>query len=59
MGGSDASISVEESIPGVADALAARRSQPGLRYFNYKGDRALVGMRHHGQHATPVQVQTQ
>ena len=38
MGGSDASISVEESIPGVADALAARRGQPGLRYFNYKGE---------------------
>jgi hypothetical protein len=38
MGGSDASISVAESIPGVADALAARRGQPGLRYFNYKGE---------------------
>jgi NAD(P)-dependent dehydrogenase (short-subunit alcohol dehydrogenase family) len=38
MGGSDASLSVEESIPGVVDALAARHGQPGLRYFNYKGE---------------------
>jgi NAD(P)-dependent dehydrogenase (short-subunit alcohol dehydrogenase family) len=38
MGGSDASLSVEGSIPGVVDALARRRGQPGLRYFNYKGD---------------------
>jgi NAD(P)-dependent dehydrogenase (short-subunit alcohol dehydrogenase family) len=38
MGGSDASLTVEESIPGVVDALAARHGQPGLRYFNYKGE---------------------
>jgi NAD(P)-dependent dehydrogenase (short-subunit alcohol dehydrogenase family) len=38
MGGSDARLSVEESIPGVVDALAARHGQPGLRYFNYKGE---------------------
>ena len=38
MGGSDASLSVEESIPGVVDALAAQGGQPGLRYFNYKGE---------------------
>jgi hypothetical protein len=38
MGGSDASLSVAESIPGVVDALADRRGQPGLRYFNYKGE---------------------
>ena len=38
MGGSDARLSVEESIPGVVDALAAQAGQPGLRYFNYKGD---------------------
>jgi NAD(P)-dependent dehydrogenase (short-subunit alcohol dehydrogenase family) len=38
MGGSAASLSIEESIPGVADALAARHGQPGLRYFNYKGE---------------------
>jgi NAD(P)-dependent dehydrogenase (short-subunit alcohol dehydrogenase family) len=38
MGGSDATLSVEESITGVIDALAARGNQPGLRYFNYKGE---------------------
>jgi NAD(P)-dependent dehydrogenase (short-subunit alcohol dehydrogenase family) len=38
MGGADASLSIEESIPGVVDALAARRGQPGLQYFNYKGE---------------------
>ena len=38
MGGSDASLSVEESIPGIVDALAARHGQPGLQYFNYKGE---------------------
>jgi NAD(P)-dependent dehydrogenase (short-subunit alcohol dehydrogenase family) len=38
MGGSDATLGAEESIPGVVDALAARHGQPGLRYFNYKGE---------------------
>ena len=38
MGGSAASLGIEESIPGVADALAAWQGQPGLRYFNYKGE---------------------
>ena len=38
MGGSDAKLSVEESIPGVVDALAARHGQPDLRYVNYKGE---------------------
>lgn len=37
MGGSEATLGVEESIPGVVDALAARHGQAGLRYFNYKG----------------------
>ncbi len=38
MGGPDAMLSIEESIPGVADALAARAGQPGLQYFNYRGE---------------------
>ena len=38
MGGSAASLSVDQSIPGVVDALEARRGQPGLQYFNYKGE---------------------
>jgi NAD(P)-dependent dehydrogenase (short-subunit alcohol dehydrogenase family) len=38
MGGSTASLSIEQSIPGVADALVARQGQAGLRYVNYKGE---------------------
>jgi NAD(P)-dependent dehydrogenase (short-subunit alcohol dehydrogenase family) len=38
MGGSSASLGIEDSIPGVVDALAARAEQPGLRYFNYRGE---------------------
>lgn len=38
MGGANARLSVEESIPGVVDALAARAGQPGLAYFNYLGE---------------------
>jgi NAD(P)-dependent dehydrogenase (short-subunit alcohol dehydrogenase family) len=37
MGGSEASLSIEESIPGIVDAVAARH-EPGLRYFNYRGE---------------------
>ncbi len=38
MGGSDASLGIEESIPGVIDAVAERQGRPGLRYFNYRGE---------------------
>lgn len=38
MGGPAARLGIEDSIPGVADALAARMGQPGLRYFNYRGE---------------------
>jgi NAD(P)-dependent dehydrogenase (short-subunit alcohol dehydrogenase family) len=38
MGGTSASLSIEESIPGVVDALDARAGKPGLRYFNYRGE---------------------
>ena len=38
MGGSGASLSMEESIPGVADALEAHAGQQTLRYFNYRGE---------------------
>lgn len=38
MGGPDARLSIEESIPGVVDALEARAGQPGLSYFNYRGE---------------------
>lgn len=38
MGGENARLSIEESIPGVVDALIARAGQPGLQYFNYRGE---------------------
>jgi NAD(P)-dependent dehydrogenase (short-subunit alcohol dehydrogenase family) len=38
MGGAQANLSIEESIPGVVDALEARAGKPGLHYFNYRGD---------------------
>jgi NAD(P)-dependent dehydrogenase (short-subunit alcohol dehydrogenase family) len=38
MGGPQANLSIEESIPGVVDALEARAGKPGLRYFNYRGE---------------------
>jgi NAD(P)-dependent dehydrogenase (short-subunit alcohol dehydrogenase family) len=38
MGGSAAGLAIDQSIPGVVDALDARRGQPGLRYFNYHGE---------------------
>ena len=38
MGGPAASLGIEDSIPGVADALAAHAGRPGLRYFNYRGE---------------------
>jgi NAD(P)-dependent dehydrogenase (short-subunit alcohol dehydrogenase family) len=38
MGGSDAHLSVEESIPGVVDTMTAETGKPGLRYLNYRGE---------------------
>jgi NAD(P)-dependent dehydrogenase (short-subunit alcohol dehydrogenase family) len=38
MGGTSASLSIEESIPGVVDAIDARAGKSGLRYFNYRGE---------------------
>jgi len=35
MGGTDAALDIQESIPRVVDALIAHEGQPGLRYFNY------------------------
>lgn len=37
MGGPKASLLVEDSVRGIADALAARMGQPGLQYFDYQG----------------------
>jgi NAD(P)-dependent dehydrogenase (short-subunit alcohol dehydrogenase family) len=37
MGGAHAHLSIEESIPRVADAIAQFQSKPGLHYFDYRG----------------------
>jgi NAD(P)-dependent dehydrogenase (short-subunit alcohol dehydrogenase family) len=37
MGGPDATLSIEESIPGVADAIGSRAGKPGLVYLDYRG----------------------
>jgi NAD(P)-dependent dehydrogenase (short-subunit alcohol dehydrogenase family) len=38
MGGPTASLAIEDSIPGVADALEAHAGKKALRYFNYRGE---------------------
>lgn len=38
MGGTGATLGVQESIPGVIDALAAMHGRPGLRFLNYKNE---------------------
>jgi NAD(P)-dependent dehydrogenase (short-subunit alcohol dehydrogenase family) len=37
MGGPQATLGIEESIPAVVDTLAAQNGQPGLRYLDYQG----------------------
>jgi len=37
MGGSDAPLSIEDSIPNVVSTLIAARGKPGLRYLDYLG----------------------
>ncbi len=38
MGGPQASLSIEQSIPRVVDVIAAQSGKPGLRYLNYRGE---------------------
>jgi NAD(P)-dependent dehydrogenase (short-subunit alcohol dehydrogenase family) len=38
MGGPEASLTVEESVPRVVDAVMARRGKPGLLFFNYENE---------------------
>jgi NAD(P)-dependent dehydrogenase (short-subunit alcohol dehydrogenase family) len=38
MGGQGARLTVEESIPGVVDAVAACAGQPGVRFVDYQGN---------------------
>ncbi|MEV5122029.1 SDR family oxidoreductase [Streptomyces decoyicus] len=37
LGGPDADLSVEESIPGVAETIAGQRGKPGLHFLDYQG----------------------
>lgn len=37
LGGPEADLSVEESIPGVAETIERHRGQPGLHYVDYEG----------------------
>jgi NAD(P)-dependent dehydrogenase (short-subunit alcohol dehydrogenase family) len=38
MGGPQASLSIEQSIPRVVDVIAAQSGKRGLRYLNYRGE---------------------
>ena len=37
LGGADAPLSIEDSIPPLVDVLLAQRSVPGLHYLDYRG----------------------
>jgi NAD(P)-dependent dehydrogenase (short-subunit alcohol dehydrogenase family) len=37
MGGADAALSIEESIPRVVDVIEAHRGKAGAHYVNYQG----------------------
>jgi NAD(P)-dependent dehydrogenase (short-subunit alcohol dehydrogenase family) len=37
MGGPNAHLSIEESIPGLTDVIAARTGEKGVWYVNYQG----------------------
>ena len=37
MGGAEASLSIEESIPSVVDTITAQSGKPGMRYVDYRG----------------------
>ena len=38
MGGPQALLSIEESIPGVVNTLLAQAGKPGVQYLTYKGE---------------------
>ncbi|MEE6266638.1 MULTISPECIES: SDR family NAD(P)-dependent oxidoreductase [Streptomyces] len=38
LGGPDAPLTIEQSVPGVADTIDRHRGEPGLRYLNYTGE---------------------
>ncbi|KVL05682.1 SDR family oxidoreductase [Burkholderia cepacia] len=37
LGGPDARLTIEESVPGLVDVLIAKRARPGLEYLDYLG----------------------
>ncbi|WP_342705916.1 SDR family oxidoreductase [Burkholderia arboris] len=37
LGGPDARLTIEESVPGLVDVLLAKRARPGLEYLDYLG----------------------
>ena len=37
LGGPDARLSIDESVPGIVDVLLAKQGRPGLEYLDYRG----------------------
>jgi hypothetical protein len=37
MGGSNARLTIEESVPNLVNVLLAKRERPGLEYLDYLG----------------------
>lgn len=37
LGGPNAALSIEESVPGVVDVIVGQRGRSGVRYLNYQG----------------------
>lgn len=37
LGGPDARLSIEESVPGIVDVTLAKQARPGLEYLDYRG----------------------
>jgi NAD(P)-dependent dehydrogenase (short-subunit alcohol dehydrogenase family) len=37
LGGPEARLSIDESVPGIVDVLLAKRGRPGLEYLDYRG----------------------
>lgn len=37
LGGADAKLTIDESIPSLVDVLLAKRARPGLEYLDYLG----------------------
>jgi hypothetical protein len=42
LGGADAPLTIEETIPRLVNVLLDKRQRPGLEYLDYQGRTALV-----------------